>query len=185
METLATRFRAILSGLQAVIATVAAKAPARIPFFVYLWGRIARTATRLDRLHARFQAGTLPKPRKPRPGRITERRETPKIPTSRAWLVADIGWQAAGCGAQLQHLLDTPDLAAFLAAAPQARRLLRPLAHMLGATLPGHPPPPTPKPSRPKPTPAQTAWPPTWTAPPEPRLRRNITIMPPRIFRPV
>jgi hypothetical protein len=40
-------------------------------------------------------------------------------------------WQAAGFGLQLRAVLEHPEMVAFLAAAPQARRVLRPVCRML------------------------------------------------------
>ncbi len=77
-----------------------------------------------------------------------------RLPSSRGWILRQYpgtGMQAAWLGA----LFAAPGTAEFLAAAPQAGRLLRPLCRMLGI----EPPPviaPTPRPPRPKrPRPAQ------------------------------
>ncbi len=48
-----------------------------------------------------------------------------------AWLVRDVGWEAAGVGSQLRAVLETPEMVAFLAACPEAARLLRPVCRML------------------------------------------------------
>ncbi len=44
------------------------------------------------------------------------------------------GGGAGAFGTQLQHLLTDQECAAFLAAVPQAGRVLRPLFHMLGVS---------------------------------------------------
>jgi hypothetical protein len=120
---------------------------------VGIGGRLASESA-LERLIARWRAGTLPKPRLPRAGQSRKASPKPTLPTAPAWLVARVGYTAAGFGSQLQHALSDPDLAAFLAAAPQAGRLFRPLYRMLGIEPPA---PlrrqPRPRPARPKPPP--------------------------------
>ena len=53
------------------------------------------------------------------------------LPRRFGWLIAALGWEAAGYASHLEHLLSQPDVAAVLAACPRARRVLRPVAHML------------------------------------------------------
>ena len=163
MLTIAARLTRILSDLCDVIAIVAARRhvmsvvwlgtrafvaippPPRYPplpaeAWQHLCARIARTATRVQALYDRFRAGTLP-PRPtpaqpPRPPRPHAPSRAPKLPRAKAWVTARIGYRAAGYGCQLSALLDDPDFPEFLAAAPQAGRILRPLLHMLGIDLP-------------------------------------------------
>ena len=140
MFTLPASFRAILTGLRAALGVVMARDHASIPLLTLIHTRIGRAITRFERLFARFRANTLPKPRKSRAGqtRPHQPRPRPAVPNGRTWLVVACGYQVAGFASQLQHLLaHTPDLADFLAAAPQAARILRPLCHMLGVTAPG------------------------------------------------
>ena len=161
MKTLTTRFVAILTGLRAVIGTHLARDRSREAVFVLLWTRIGRTANRFAALFARWRAGKLPRPRPSRAGQSrSPRAPQPRLPRKHVWVVAEIGYQAAGYAGQLQHLLAEPDMADFLAAAPQAGRLLRPLCHMLGITaapeLPASlalPPPPRFRPAPPPPPP--------------------------------
>ena len=154
METLAAHFTYIITSLQAVIAVVAARNHARIPLLMALWSRVGRMRTRFERLYVRWQAGTIPKPRASRAGqpRTTKPREKSPFPTRRAWLIVTTRETAAAYG-QLAYYLARPDLAEFLAAVPQAARILRPLCFMLSTdlTLPGDPPPPTPRPYKPPP----------------------------------
>jgi hypothetical protein len=146
MPTLATCFSLILAGLRAAIAPVAARDRARTTLLVLLWGRLARMATRFERLFARWRAGTLPRPRPARAGQRTRRQPHPHLPANPAWLVAMVR-ETAPMASQLQHLLAHPDIADFLAAAPQAGRILRPLCHMLGLPRPpALPPPPRKRP---------------------------------------
>jgi hypothetical protein len=126
-------FTAILTGLQAAIAVVAARERALTVLLVAAWGRIGRISTRLERLIALWRAGTLPAPRVRR-GRIpgTSANKTLSIfPATPAWLLVAVR-EAAPFGARLENLLSEAECEAFLAAAPQARRLLRPLCRMLG-----------------------------------------------------
>jgi hypothetical protein len=145
-------FTTILTGLRAALAARAATDRALTALLVLVWSRLARLQTRLERLIAHWRAGTLPTPRPSRAGQPRKRSSKPNLPTAPAWLVARVGYTAAVFGSQLQHALSDPELAAFLAAAPQANRLLRPLCRMLGIEPP-IPLPRTPRPARPKPPP--------------------------------
>lgn len=100
-----------------------------------VWGRVGRVCQAMERLAALFQAGRLV---------LRARRAvvSPVVaavvarpmrlwPVQWAWLVRMIGWQAAGIGGQLQHVLGQPEMVALLRASPQARRLLRPICRML------------------------------------------------------
>ncbi len=187
MQSLATHFATILSGLRDIIAASAArKEPdpalvarnqARTALLVRLWSYVGRTAARFERLVARWQAGTLPTPRPPRPGRPAPRAARPRLPTARAWVVHALGYQAANKAGGLAHLLARPDLAELLAAAPQAARLLRPLCRMLGVT-----PPLTPGAARPAirtpTTPSPAAPPPGPSAPQGPAPHRHALAPP-------
>ncbi len=192
MHSLATLLTHILTGLRSAIAAHAARpdaesalipwprpAEARPPrpqpptaLFTLAWAYIGRTARRLENLIARWQTNTLPQPRAPRirpahpqdatkPAKL---RLSPRLPRGRAWLAITAGYHTRGRASQLNHLIESPDFKDFLAAAPQAARLLRPLCHILGIAphlaLPTRPRPPRiphPKPrqdpTRPPPTP--------------------------------
>ena len=86
-----------------------------------------------------------------------------------AWVIARIGYQAAGFASQLNHLLQQPGIAEIIAASPGAARSMRPLCRILGIELPTALRRPDPPP-RPKPAPLQKA-PPQKTPPPAPFLR--------------
>jgi len=164
MAFIPTTFRAIMADLRTLVAAHTMRTtPARAAFLAVVWSFVGRATLRFERLYARFQAGTLPAPRSPRPprpGRPRTPSATPRLPARRAWLLRDVQ-PAANFGTQLQHILTHPDFPAFLAAAPQAGRILRPLCRMLGADPPEilrlPPPPLKPPPAKP---PART--------PPEP-----------------
>ena len=134
-----------------------------------LWVYIRRVATRFDRLVARVIAGTPLRQTRPSaatgatavaPGdnlssglataKASSGSRKIRLPQGHAWIVYALGYHAAGYASQLRHLLGEPDMAEFLAANPQAVRLLRPLCRMLGVIT--FDPPPDPKPARaPKP----------------------------------
>ena len=118
---------------QAAIAVVSARERHLTALLVAVWGGIGRIRKGLERLIALWRAGLLPKPRAPGTKRTGTPRGKiiPEFPTVPAWLVVAVR-AAAPLGAQLEHLLSQEEYVAFLAACPQARRLLRPLCRMLG-----------------------------------------------------
>ena len=125
-------FSAILSDLQAAIAVVAARERALTVLLVAVWARIARIRTRLERLIARWRVGNLPATRTSGV-RVsgTAVRTASIIPTVPAWLLVAVR-EAASVRSQLEHLLSDAECVEFLAAVPQAVRILCPLCRMLG-----------------------------------------------------
>ena len=146
MTDLTTPFRTILDGLKVTLGLIAHR-DARVRALLTLtWYRIHRTINRFERLVTLWQSGKLPKPR-PRAARAKRPAPTtpkPRLPSGQAWLVRRLQDHHVNTRAsQLQHFLaNTEELQDFLAAAPQANRLLRPLCRMLGV------PPPVPLPPR-------------------------------------
>ncbi|MCC6719456.1 MAG: hypothetical protein IT555_16360 [Acetobacteraceae bacterium] len=166
MLTIAARFTLILAGLRAVVAAFIAQrdpnpgvvwlgtrafipvqpppGPAPIPpaIWTLAWTRLGRMAQRFERLYLRWKSATLPIARPPRPARPptmrapTMRPPTMRLPTRRAWLVVPLRHHGAAYACQLEVLLADPEFPAFIAAAPQAGRILRPLCRMLGLTPP-------------------------------------------------
>ena len=137
-------FSTILAGLHAVIAAKAARDQTLVALVVALCGRLARMGTRLERLIARWRAGTLPPPRAARPGeaRAGEARAEAqaeravsiiRFPSAAGWLRLKLGYEVSVYGGYLQQQLTEAECAAFLAACPQAGRILRPLLRMLTA----------------------------------------------------
>jgi len=144
------------------------------PLVVLIWTRLRRIAAQVAALAARIAAGRqrrypVRRPVRPAPRRPAER----KLPHGPAWLLRLVP-QASGYGSQLQHLLAEPEMAALIEAAPQMRRLLRPLCRMLGVRPPPAPRPPPPAPAAVRPPavrpPAAPVHPPesTPSAPPGP-----------------
>ncbi len=131
----AERFARLIEGLCRAIAARGVAGRLAVPLIVLLWARLRRTAARVAMLAARLRAGTLPagcaRRRSGRSGPPPRR-----LPRGFAWLVRLVP-EAACSASQLQHLLGEPEMAALIAAAPQMRRMLRPLCRMLGV----HPPP--------------------------------------------
>ena len=104
-----------------------------------LFRRLGEIAAKIDRLTVRFQAGRLWR-HAPRvtieAGEVAETaRRHPRgrrlWPGRFAWLVRAAGYQAAGYGCQLRHILEQPEMVALLQASPQAARILRPVCRML------------------------------------------------------
>ena len=126
-------FSILLTHLQVAVAVVAARDRCLTALLVAVWGRIGRMRTRLERLIALWRAGILPTPRKSRAGEvhISSVRTPSIIPTTPAWLLVAVR-EAGPTRAQLEHLLSDAEWVEFLAAVPQAGRILRPLCRMLG-----------------------------------------------------
>ena len=146
--------------------------PAKTRLIVFAFYRLGFLLKRLDAIVVKWQAGTLPtprpaRPRKPRPAppdpdtltpeqRLRRIRPwsqegiTPREPRARSWLVKL--FQPTGIAhAPVADFLNSPDCLALLRDAPQAGRILRPLARMFGIQhalldLPKRARKPTPKP---------------------------------------
>ena len=142
--TLSARFALILDGL---CRAVAARMPTHPSFgkLLLLWGLLRRAAARFATLAERARTGMSPRHRSAAAARTTRpRQRRERLPEGFAWLVRLVP-EAAAYGSQLHHLLSDPEMAALLAAAPQAGRILRPLCRMLAVPpIPALLPPPVP-----------------------------------------
>lgn len=132
-------FALILTNLRAAIAVRAARERGMEALLVLVWGRISRASVRLERLIARWRAGRLPGGRAVGAKRVAAdgvlvAGVRARVPSGRGWLVARVP-EAVAFGLQLEHALSEPEWAEFLAAAPQAGRILRPLCRMLGISV--------------------------------------------------
>ncbi|MBC7635348.1 MAG: hypothetical protein H7251_07080 [Acetobacteraceae bacterium] len=137
-------FATILFHLRAAIAARAARDRTLSVWYVAVWARIGRMGARLEQLIALWRAGELPQARTPRARQADKLAgNKPDYPTVPDWLLVHAP-EVAAYGSQLQHLVSSEECAAFLAACPQAGRILRPLLHMLGSR-------PLPEPVRIKP----------------------------------
>jgi hypothetical protein len=157
----------IVAGLQKAAAARAGRDHAVAPLVMLLWTRLARLTARFDALVARLTAGHLPAGRPAAPGRPRTRpaRKAPaaalRLPRSHTWLIRLLPGEAASYGCQLQALLADPAMAALLAAAPEAGRILRPLCRLLAIAPEGSlalpsaagKPAPKPRPAKPAPPP--------------------------------
>ena len=122
------RFGMIVAAVAALVAARLLRHPRYAALIIPLWHRITRAGRRFERLTVRLAAGKLRKPH--RSGRGGPRATA--LPTGRGWLVAAIGYEAAGCASQLTALLAEPGVVELLALVPAAGRILRPLCRMLG-----------------------------------------------------
>lgn len=155
MENLGALFAFLIFGLRKAIAPLAARGNTAVLVQVHAY--TGRVAQRFEKLFIRWQTGCLPVPRtrtSPRAPRAAST-DKPRLRFSRRrkWLIA-AHIELAFARSQLIHLLGRhPDVPAFLADVPQAKRLLRPLCTMLGVDLDkptGVPlPPPAPRPAPP------------------------------------
>ena len=98
-----------------------------------LYQRLGEICGKIERLAARFQAGRLWRRVSGAGARKSGAAKTgARIwPGRFAWLVRAAGYQAAGYGCQLQHVLEQPEMVELLKASPQAARILRPVCRML------------------------------------------------------
>ncbi len=132
--TPAQRLALIIEGLRRAVAAQIAGRRLAGPFIILICSRLGRLAG----LAARVSAGTAG-PRRRAASRQPSKRPRPtyqRLPRRFAWLLPLVPGEAAAYGSQLQHLLADPEMAALIAAAPQAGRILRPLCRMLGVRLP-------------------------------------------------
>ena len=162
--SLSQRLTLVVQALRAAIAAHAARDRTVVAVAWLVWPYLNRLAARFAALTLRVQAGHGVVARaasRPRAAPEASRPRLPGLPQGFAWL-ARLAPSILPLRGQMCHLLSDPELAALLAAAPQAGRILRPLCRMLGIEAePGFPPalfhlpdpPPDPSPD-PPPSPA-------------------------------
>ena len=132
-----------------IVATLLAMVGARVarpwkpglagPLTLAIAIRLQRIRNRIARYTARWHSGTLTPPRRrpaaprrPKPRAAGPWDHLPKLPRGRLWLVRLV--PGIGVGANhLRILLEDPEMAAMLQAAPQIGRTLRPFWHMLSS----------------------------------------------------
>ena len=126
-------FGAILAGLMAVIARLVLRRPDLLRLALPLWRWLNAAVRRLER------AATGPVR-----GRVTAKRVAcapvvpgVRLPSGRAWLVREFGWEVAAFGSQLQHLLSQDAMQALLRERPAVGRILRPICRVLGVEVVG------------------------------------------------
>jgi hypothetical protein len=134
MNTIASPFlnlSAVILGLRVAVAAWGGRRWLDEALVHLVHRRLGEIIRRLEGMVARFQAGTL------RPAGVREAGDRgvvkPRSPGTRlwpgkfGWLVRAAAWEAAGFGCQLRAVLETPEMVAFLAACPQAIRVLTPV----------------------------------------------------------
>ncbi len=129
--SLSQRLGLILAGLRRDVAFRAARDRAVAALLLVLWNRLSRTLSRFAAIADRYGAGTLRTPPKA-PNRPASAPPSPRdlLPRQSGWLVRRIP-DCAVYGEYLDLLLAEPEMAEMIEAAPQLRRLLRPLWRML------------------------------------------------------
>jgi hypothetical protein len=133
MPTPLPRFAQITAFLREAIARAAARNRVHAPVLVLAWTRIGRMLARFQRLFDRWRSGTLPSPRPSRPGQPRRPGPTPRLPGG-LWFPALVP-EFSTAAVRLEALLADPTMVDFLAACPQAGRILRPLCRLLALPL--------------------------------------------------
>lgn len=174
----AVRLGIILRALAGLVARAFLRDPRHVALIIPLHGYITRTIRRFEAALART-APYPPRPPRPRTARQSITRIS-VLPRRRGWLVETLRHEAAGYGSQLAYLLNEPETARLLAAAPHAARVLRPICHLLGirpaalqppTAAPSHAPAPRPARARPRPQrPEPYTLPAIRTGPPCPHI---------------
>ena len=157
-QALAEHLSAILLGVRAIVQPHTVISGPLQPLITLIWFYLHRPVRRLERLIARWQQGRLAPPRariRPVAAALPPRAPRLRLPTRHAWLIR-LFQRTAQFNPHLEILANRPEMAALLAAAPQAGRILRPLFRMLGirplpANLRLPPRPRPPRPVKPKP----------------------------------
>ena len=193
-QVVADRLALIIEGLCQAVARRCGLGGLAGPFIILIWSRLRRLATRFAR-HA-----LIPIPSNPqtvaeaviasaaKPSRKRSTSASPLLPRRKAWLLL-LAPETASGASQLRHFLADPEVASLLAQAPQLRRILNPLCHMLGiraaqalpppSSQPPEAPPATPLiPCHAQPPAAPIAFPP-WPAPPP-----SPDALPPPLLKP-
>jgi hypothetical protein len=106
--------------------------------------KLGMVQMRFASLAKRFHDGTLtpPKPRVKPPaspdGSAPRTRPPPILPRRFGWLCRLVPSLASAAGAQMERLLDDPELEAMAKASPEVGKLIRPLLWMTGRTPPAY-----------------------------------------------
>ena len=187
----------IVQSLRDAIAAHAARDRTTVALAWLVWPYLHRLAVRFAALAARVRAGRVVARAtgRVRAAPVVQRLRLPALPQGFGWL-ARLAPSILPLRSQVCHLLGDPELAALLAAAPQAARILRPLCRMLGIKAgpgfppalfhrPDPPPPPDPSPSPdPLPLPLPLPQPSPALAPPAPEPPTSSRPPPRRRARP-
>ncbi len=146
MDTVASPFLslfAVIGTLRVAVARWGGRRLLQAALVHLVHRRLGQILRRLEGMVSRFQAGRL-RPALARGAGETGLADVPRPrrktgvrlwPGGFAWLVREVGWEAAGFGCQLRAVLEAPEMVALLAACPQAVRVLRPVCRMLAIEM--------------------------------------------------
>jgi hypothetical protein len=143
MNTVASPFLSLSAVIGALRVAVAAWGGRRLldEALVHLvHRRLGEILRRIEGMVSRFQAGRVGPALVKGSGEVGVRGPRREAgvrlwPCRFAWLVREIGWEAAGFGSQLRAVLETPEVVAWLSACPQAVRVLAPVCRMLAIEM--------------------------------------------------
>ncbi len=145
-DTLTDRFNSLMEGLFNDVAVEVPKCWRAIPVITLVWRRLYRLARRFAAIMARLRAGTLPVPgdgprhaAAARPAAASQPSDRPpplELPRRFGWVIYAISWFVWVRHYELNEMLEAPEAAAQVAAAPQLGRVLRPLCQMLAVKPP-------------------------------------------------
>ena len=127
------RLSDVIRTLRSAVAAWGGRGDLAEALVLLVYRRLGEIGLRMARMAERFQAGRVWR-RTGRAGRVagSARGRAVRVwPGRFGWLVREVGWEAAGFGAQLRAVLETEEMQALLQASPQAMRVLRPLCRAL------------------------------------------------------
>ena len=130
LPTLAARFAQIIVGMHYMRPTGTAEDRREIPLLLPLRALLRRLARQFAALCARAEAGTLrASPRRKRGKPMVQRYTWPRppraLPSGYMWMTKLAGWTCPGGGYIYTLVLEDPEMAALIEAAPQVKRMLR------------------------------------------------------------
>ena len=139
LHTPAERFTALIAWLTKAVADMSGGDRLSYSLIGHIIDRLRTLKWRVLRIAARVQAGTYVPRRYPaerKPATVTQPKKPSNLPTKFGWLLPLVP-DAIGYRSQLQNLLNNPEMAALVAAAPTSlAQPLRSLCHMLGLRPP-------------------------------------------------
>ena len=140
--SVADRMALTLDGLGRAVAGRVLEAVMTAAMIVLVWQRVRRVERQMRGMLARFRTGRLRVVASPRVGGRggCAGARGGRLPLRFGWLLPLVPGEAACFAGQLQAVLAEPEMVALMAAAPQARRVMRPVLRMLGiavVVLPG------------------------------------------------
>jgi hypothetical protein len=140
LPALADRFAWMIQCLCKQVAAEGCKLRIEALLVTAIWTRVSRLGRRFASVVARLRAGKLPAPGTAR-RRCGTRAGAPRPPSMLPQIfgfVQRLMPETTPYAGALHALLQTPEMAALVAEAPQAGRVLRPLCRTLGVTPPAY-----------------------------------------------